>query len=243
MQYAIFIYTCVIGPRESHPACRDTSDANHWSCCTSLTSPCIANLASTNGAQSHFVYDVGKGTMVPTACKLVNDTSPPATSIGIDECCQTVPWIHGMNYGFRYRLRHPYLSRDAVKHHATQTFHNALIYPHGASTYALSKGLLNVIGRKKFEKMLYALQCYNADVNVMVAVLNSGYSITQFEFSAIHDVRDVHAFADIALTNPSSAQTTKDAVCSWPFNNPTKLYSTKCTQLCPQCVTTVNDNM
>lgn len=242
-----------VGPHNAHPPCRETSDSSHWTCCTSLTAPCTVDLSATDGVQSNFIYDAGRQSMVPLPCAEVNHNGKVVGQLQPDECCQTVPWPSGMEHGFRYRIRHPYEDNDKRRHHAIQTPHSTIMYPRGGATYALSKGMLNAIGRHKWEKMTYALQCHQADVNIMVAVLNNGYSLTQFEqFGALHHVHDEAAVVQIALSPPPAdkessvaavaartlPQLVKDAICSYPpGKGNVRKYAAECARLCPTCDT------
>jgi hypothetical protein len=59
-----------------------------------------------------------------------------------------------------------------------QGAHFAQLWPFGGDGFALSRGLLNAIGRDHWEACLYRLQCANADHRVMTCVLNAGFSLT-----------------------------------------------------------------
>ena len=167
------------------PTCPDHSTPENFSCCSNETIPCYSFHEKAGGAQSAFHYDSKLHTMVPKACK---------------SCCSAAPWPQGFNYGYPWRMYPPEekykAPTDTVPHDSLFNPHEVIgLYPYGGGTYALSKGMMNAIGRDMFEQYVYGLQCYNADINVMSVVFNAGYSLTvsrKILSSAVHHIKEIH---------------------------------------------------
>lgn len=169
-----------IGPKHGHAPCRDTSSPSQWTCCKDTSKPCLANISSPFQS-AHFQYNSSTKTMSPIDC---NDPSA--------RCCEVVSWPEGISHGFPFRLR----QKGDVDAPTTFSTSSIQLWPYGGSTYALSKSMLQAVGRDNWERFMYRLQCDNADINVMNAVLNTGYSIHEFDkvFDskfALHHVHDI----------------------------------------------------
>lgn len=210
-----------VGPIHGHGPCRKSSNMTHWSCCTDTSVPCVANIAEAGNYAAYFSYHQPLESFKGTRCD----------SVRLTNCCRTAPWPEGMGYGYPYSFSGTFPNADALNtylrgHHAALTPHGVELWPYGGATYATSKALMVAVGRDHWEQYTYGLQCFNADINVMVAVLNKGYSVTEYtELSrcSLHHVKTVETFADIALgvmgdkrgTRPIETDTVKRLVCRW----------------------------
>lgn len=76
---------------------------------------------------------------------------------------------------------HTSLYNNVNKHIILVRVYSLGLYPYGGATYAISKAMLDAVGRDTWEKYMYRLQCSNADINVMTTIFSAGYSIHQYD--------------------------------------------------------------
>jgi hypothetical protein len=170
----------LIGPHTTSHHCLSESDHTHWSCCTNPNKACIANIIPTITSsvpvkQNVYKYD-------ESAKSMVVDYSCADDMLSL-ECCKSQPWNKGINYGFPYR----------TSINGTYRPHFVNMHPIGPATYVVSRAMIDAIGRKNWERCVYALQCHNAEVRVMTCVLNYGYSLTHFPLLNAHVTHSVHS--------------------------------------------------
>lgn len=99
-----------------------------------------------------------------------------------ENVCRATLWPEGEAYGHPYRID---VDGTDFQPHMTDR-----LFPYGGSTYALSRGMLNVVGKENWKHYMDAFRCRGGDLMTMYLVLNFGYSITHVDFGAVHHVRD-----------------------------------------------------
>lgn len=158
-----------VGPmhhKELMGECRDDYEGNEWGCCRSLDKPCRVHLDEANGTQAVFKYNMTTDSFyLDHYCG--NDLSW--------ECCKTRPWPEGVSVHYPMRLAK----------NGTYTPHFAHMWPYGGFGYAISRGMLETVGKEHWERCMYGIQCSNADMRIMTCILNAGYAATRFPLNGI----------------------------------------------------------
>ena len=151
-----------IGPSRARPSCEVSSNPlfprQKWGCCYSNKRPCTVPTAVLDGPQAVHRYNQTVKTMKP----------PEICGSLSASCCRSAPWPEGAHLGFPYRA-HP---------EGTYRPHFFHIWPYGGAGYAISRGMLRVLGREYWRDCLQRLQCGNADSRLATCIFNKGFTFT-----------------------------------------------------------------